>query len=96
MTKAGMPPTRELRITFTEVAAEEAGWPYVHLADSSRAFGPTTSPPSWNCTRRQTGVRMVLTFDAMHSDEWTERATTGWESELEVAARLDLVRGARS
>ena len=28
------------------------------------------------------GVRMVLTFDAMHNDEWTRRATMGWESEI--------------
>lgn len=40
------------------------------------------------------GVRMTLTFDAMHSDEWTQRAVMGWEGELGklavvVAARLD-------
>jgi uncharacterized protein YndB with AHSA1/START domain len=27
-------------------------------------------------------VRMVLTFDAMHADEWTERATAGWQQEF--------------
>jgi hypothetical protein len=33
---------------------------------------------------------MVLTFDAMHSDEGTERAVMGWESELgKLAAVLD-------
>jgi hypothetical protein len=25
---------------------------------------------------------MVLTFDAMHDAEWTNRATMGWEMEL--------------
>jgi hypothetical protein len=27
-------------------------------------------------------VRMTLTIDVMHNDEWTERAVAGWESEL--------------
>ena len=28
------------------------------------------------------GVKLTLTFDAMHDDTWTERAKMGWESEL--------------
>jgi hypothetical protein len=28
------------------------------------------------------GVRMTLTIDPMHDDEWTKRAVMGWESEL--------------
>lgn len=31
-------------------------------------------------------MRMVLTFDPMHSDEWTQRAAMGWESELNKLA----------
>jgi hypothetical protein len=31
---------------------------------------------------------MILTFDAMHSDEWTRRQTTGWESKLEKLATV--------
>ncbi len=34
------------------------------------------------------GVRMVLTFDAMHADEWTQRAVMGWESELDKLATV--------
>jgi hypothetical protein len=31
-----------------------------------------------------------MTFDAMHNDEWTSRATMGWESELgKLATALD-------
>jgi uncharacterized protein YndB with AHSA1/START domain len=29
------------------------------------------------------GVRMTLTFDAMHDDEWTQRSVMGHESELD-------------
>ena len=28
------------------------------------------------------GVRLVLTFDAMHDSHWTQMATMGWENEL--------------
>ena len=34
------------------------------------------------------GVRLVLTLDAMHDEEWTNRAIMGWESELGKLARL--------
>ena len=37
----------------------------------------------------QAGVRMVLTFDAMHDETWTERAVMGWEMEIgKLAERL--------
>jgi hypothetical protein len=39
------------------------------------------------------GVRMTLTFDAMHNDEWTERAVMGWNSEL---GKADAVLAARA
>jgi hypothetical protein len=38
------------------------------------------------------GVRMILSFDAMHSDEWSERAVMGWNSEL---GKLDAMIAAR-
>jgi hypothetical protein len=34
------------------------------------------------------GVRMVLTLDAMHDEEWTRRAGMGWEGELGTLARV--------
>jgi hypothetical protein len=34
------------------------------------------------------GVRMVLTFDRMHDERWTELAKLGHESELERLARV--------
>lgn len=35
---------------------------------------------------------MTVTIDAMHSDEWTDRAVMGWESQL---AKLEAVVVAR-
>jgi uncharacterized protein YndB with AHSA1/START domain len=34
------------------------------------------------------GVRMVVTIDAMHDAHWTEMAAKGWESQLDKAVRL--------
>jgi hypothetical protein len=33
-------------------------------------------------------VRLVLTFDAMHDDRWTQLAKLGRESELERLAKV--------
>ena len=89
MTKAGMPLTQELRITFTEVQPRKR-LAYVHLADFIPGVEPYDVATVVELHETADGVRMVLTFDAMHSDEWTERATMGWESELgKLAARLD-------
>jgi hypothetical protein len=33
-------------------------------------------------------TRQVLTFDAMHDDEWTKRAVMGHESELDKLAKV--------
>jgi uncharacterized protein YndB with AHSA1/START domain len=81
MKKAGMPLTQELRITFTEVVTRRR-LAYVHLADFIPGVEPydVATVVEFHVTRD--GVRMVLTFDAMHNDEWTQRATIGWEGEL--------------
>ena len=34
------------------------------------------------------GVRLVVTFDAMHDDRWTQMARLGRESELERLAKV--------
>jgi predicted dehydrogenase len=33
------------------------------------------------------GVRLVLTFDAMHDEHWTQMARMGWENELGKLAK---------
>jgi uncharacterized protein YndB with AHSA1/START domain len=89
MKKAGMPLTQELRITFTEVV-QRRRLAYVHLADFIPGLEPYNVATVVELHPMSDGVRMVLTFDAMHSDEWTARATMGWEGELgKLAAVLD-------
>ena len=81
MKQAGMPLTQECRITFTDVQPRRR-LAYVHLADFIPGVDPYDVATVVELFEAGNDVRMVLTFDAMHSDEWTNRATMGWESEL--------------
>ena len=81
MKKAGMPVTQECRITFAEIVPRRR-LAYVHLADFIPGVEPYDVGTVVELHETPRGVRMVLTFDAMHNDEWTRRATMGWESEI--------------
>ena len=80
-----MPLTTEARITFTEVVPTRR-LAYVHLADFIPGVEPYDVATVVELESTPQGVHMVLTFDAMHSDEWTQRAAMGWESELNKLA----------
>lgn len=81
MKKHGMPTTTHARITFTEVTPPTR-LAYVHLADFIPGVDPYDVATIVELTETKDGVHMALTFDAMHSDEWTERAVAGWTSEI--------------
>jgi uncharacterized protein YndB with AHSA1/START domain len=87
MKQAGMPLTTEARIMFTEVVPERR-LAYVQLADFIPGIAPYDVSTVVELHVTSVGVRMVLTFDAMHSDEWTDRAVMGWESQLGKLAAL--------
>jgi len=87
MKKAGMPLTTECRITFTEVVPRRR-LAYVHLADFVPGVEPYDVATVVELHPSPEGVRMVLTFDAMHNDEWTQRAVMGWESEIGKLANV--------
>lgn len=91
MKEAGMPLTQELRITYTEVIARRR-LAYVHLADFIPGVEPYDVATVVEMESTPQGVRMALTFDAMHSDEWTERAVMGWEGELRKLAGVIAAR----
>jgi uncharacterized protein YndB with AHSA1/START domain len=85
--KAGMPLTQPARITYTEVM------PLKRLAFTQMAdFIPNVKPYEVAMTvdfdTTPQGVRMVLTLDAMHDEQWTKLAVMGWESELGKLAKL--------
>ncbi len=79
--KAGMPPTQEARVTYTEVVGLKR-LAFTQMAD----FIPNVKPYEVSTTvdfeTSPEGVRMVLTLDAMHDEQWTRMAVMGWEQEL--------------
>jgi len=81
MKRANMPIAHDARIVYTEVTPHRR-LAYMHDVD----FGPGVAAYVFvtvvEPTETASGVRMVLRFDAMHDDTWTERATMGWQSEL--------------
>ena len=87
MKKAGMPTTTEARITYREIVAPRR-LAYIHLADFIPGVEPYDIATTVELHPSALGVRMVLTFDAMHSEEWTQRAVMGWEMELDKLARV--------
>jgi len=81
MKKAGMPLTTEARLTYTEVVAKRR-LAYVHLADFVPGVKPYDVATVLELYVDLRSVRMVLTFDAMHDEQWTRMAVMGWESQL--------------
>jgi len=86
MKKAGMPLTTECKATYTEVSPQHR-LAYAHLADFIPGMEPYSVVHLIELTPLGDTVRMVLTFDAMHDEEWTKRATMGWEMELGKLAK---------
>ncbi|MEO8482212.1 MAG: SRPBCC domain-containing protein [Acidobacteriota bacterium] len=81
MQKAGMALTTNARITFTEIIPRRR-LAYLNLADFIPGVDPYDVATVVELHETREGVRMVLTLDAMHNDEWTNRAVMGWEGEL--------------
>jgi hypothetical protein len=92
MRKAGMPVTTDHRIAYTEVDPPRR-LAYNELADFIPGVEPYEVGTLIELDQVAGGVRLVLTFEAMHDEQWTRMATLGRESELE---RLAKVLAARS
>lgn len=89
MKSAGMPEVTESLIKYTDVE-EHKRIVYDQLADFIPGVEPYDVATEVEFTVEGPSVRMRLTVDAMHSDEWTQRATMGRESELR---KLDQILG---
>lgn len=81
MQNAGMPVTTEARITFKEVSPPRR-LVYSHCTDFIPGVAPYEVDIVLELEPASNGTRLVLTLDAMHSEEWTQRAVMGWEVEL--------------
>jgi hypothetical protein len=81
-----------LRITFTEVLPLRR-LAYIHLSDFIPGVEPYDVATIVELEPTTQGVRMTLTFDAMRSDEWTDRAVAGWTGE---SGKLETILTARA
>jgi uncharacterized protein YndB with AHSA1/START domain len=81
MKQAGMPLATPARARFTEVTPPRR-LAYLHLADFIPGVEPYDVSHLVELTETPQGVHLRLTFDAMHAEEWTERAAEGWKLEL--------------
>jgi uncharacterized protein YndB with AHSA1/START domain len=87
MKKAGMPVTTVSRLTYTEVDPPRR-LAYSQTADFIPGVEPYEVPTTVELESTPQGVRMTLSFQAMHDEHWTNMAVMGWESELGKLAKL--------
>jgi uncharacterized protein YndB with AHSA1/START domain len=87
MEKEGLPVTTEALVTYTEIVPPTR-LVYTHLTDFIPGVEPYDVETVVELSQHQQQVKMVVTFDALHDEEWTQRATMGWESELGKLERL--------
>jgi len=87
MKRAGMPLTMEARIVYTEVVALKR-LAYTHLADFIPGVEPYDVATVVEFHANGHSIRMVITLDRMHNDEWTQRSAMGWESQLGKLATI--------
>ena len=87
MKKSGMPLTTETRILFTEIVPQQR-LAYTNIVDFVPGVMPYEVATIVEFETSPHGVRMVLTMDAMHDENWTKMAVMGWESELGKLAKL--------
>jgi uncharacterized protein YndB with AHSA1/START domain len=87
MQQAGMPLATEVTLVYTEVEVLRR-LSYKMAANFIPHVEPYDSTTTVSFEPDSGGVHMVLTFSALHDDEWTQRAVQGHQSELE---RLDAI-----
>src|SRR2546422_11764249 len=100
MKAMGLPLTSVARGTYTEVTRPRR-LAYSTLADFIPGVAPYEVAALVEIQPLGSGVRMVVTEDAMHDELWTERSTMGMNSSLDrlakdVKARLRKRRAAPS
>ncbi|RKH10084.1 SRPBCC domain-containing protein [Corallococcus praedator] len=81
MKQAGLPLTSEARLTYSEVTPQRR-LGYTTVVDFIQGVAPYDVSTLVELHPNGQAVRMVVTSDAMHSEEWTKRASQGLESQL--------------
>ncbi|HEX3630766.1 MAG TPA: SRPBCC domain-containing protein [Candidatus Dormibacteraeota bacterium] len=85
--KAGMPIRQPASLTYTSVLPQRH-LGFRQLADFIPGVKPYEVEHSVDFAQEGAIVRMTLTLDAMHDEQWTKMAVMGWEQELGKLARL--------
>jgi uncharacterized protein YndB with AHSA1/START domain len=83
----GMSATTPSQVTYAEVVRHRR-LAYRSLADFIPGVEPYQVMTTVEFFPEADGVRMVMTFDAMHDEYWTNLAVMGWESELGKLERV--------
>jgi uncharacterized protein YndB with AHSA1/START domain len=93
MKRAALPLSTELQVTYTDVVPKERfGYQHdVEFIPGVESYNVATLVEFHPDGQR---VRVVLTIDAMHDDEWTRRSVMGEESQLDKLEGV--VQGLRS
>ena len=92
MKLAGMPLSTDCTISYTDVSAPNR-LAYTTLADFVPNVQHYEVATLVELTATAGGVKILITFDAMHDDVWTQRARAGHESQL---SKLDKLMAARA
>lgn len=82
MQQAGLPLSVDAHFTFNQIALRK-GLTYTHRADFIPGVAPYDVVNTVEFHREEGGVRVVVKQAPMHSEEWTERARMGMESQLD-------------
>jgi uncharacterized protein YndB with AHSA1/START domain len=94
MKQVGMPLTTEAKLTFTEIIPGKS-IAYSHRADFIPGVEPYDVGNKVEFSAEGSQVRMVVTLDPMHSDEWSQRAAMGMESQIGKLGRIIAARSSR-
>lgn len=87
MERARMPLTTECKVFYTAVTPSSR-LAYKTIADFVPGVAPYEVGTVVDLLAVDDGVKLTITFDAMHDDTWTERARAGHESQLRKLDRL--------
>jgi uncharacterized protein YndB with AHSA1/START domain len=87
MKKSGMPVSSDTRITYREIVPLErlVYTNHVDFVPNVTAYDVETVV---ELARAGPSVTLTLRLDAMHDEEWTQRAVMGWEQELEKLRKV--------
>ena len=87
MKSAGLPLSNEARKTFTELKPPTR-LAYQSLVDFVPGVDPYQELTVVDLTPSGDSVRVVMTMEPMHDEEWTQRLVMGRENELANLARI--------